>query len=116
LSSITQDKYAQLSQKIPLVVTALLDLHSGIETWIKAKQSSSKPLFLHLFHEETCPPILKPFLSKHDANPITVPYSLLVVVERTIYQIIGTFYNSMDRYRFDAAYVTKLQQFMDFNQ
>jgi hypothetical protein len=101
---------------VPSVLETLLELHTEIETWIKKKQASYKPLELKLLHEETCPPILKPFVSKSDSHIVSLPYTMLQIVEQTIYQVIGTFYTSMDRYQFDSRFVEKLQRFMDFAQ
>jgi hypothetical protein len=114
--STKQDKYALVSQMVPQVLETLLELHSSIETWIKKKQSSFKPLDLKLLHPETCPPILRPFVTESNTHVVSLPYKMLQVTEQTIYQIIGTFYTNLDRYQFEARYVEKLQRFTDFAQ
>jgi hypothetical protein len=115
VSCAKEDKYGQVHNSIPQVLEALTELHTQIELWIKLKQCSSQPVTVELFPRESLPPILKQF-TKPFSNwkVLPIPLKTLEIIENSVYQIIGTFYTSLDRFVFDEKYSEKIQKFVDF--
>lgn len=115
VSSAKEDKFGQIHSSIPKALYALTDLHSQIELWIKLKQSSSQPITVEFFNRETLPPMLKKFTRPYSNwKVLPLPLKMLEIVENSIYQIIVTFYTSLDRFVFDERYAEKIQKFVDF--
>ncbi|KAJ3271303.1 hypothetical protein HDV01_006899 [Terramyces sp. JEL0728] len=113
-NSVEQDKYAQVHQSIPKILKSLLNLHTLTEKFIHSKKKSAKPVTNDIDLD-----FLPPKLFKRKKTGWCVIYEsscAIRLLENSIYQIVGNFYQDIGRMEIDEDVIDKLELFMDMRQ